>query len=267
LLTVSINTVFSASWWITNFPLDNGKTIKELKENIDVLNRDKKGLNLEFSILNKDLKLKSFFRENLAASELEDIKYIINNYLVSKNKLEKSLTRKAALLEDTREEKKWLLTKKKEFYQSLVPFIKRDKLKEYLEYISVDAKILKEQKEVDTQIIVKKEIISNKVERIEEKIIKHRRLLDEKFRRLIEVKVNKKIDNLKNNEKFGALSLELKEVVLDNVIKKIQVKIDVLESRFDKTDALTRKLEVYKIVLIKLEDFKFGLSIIEEGEE
>ena len=61
-LTVCNNTAFSASGDSNSLSHDSEKTIKELKENINLLNKDKKYLNLEFSILNKDLKLQSFFK-------------------------------------------------------------------------------------------------------------------------------------------------------------------------------------------------------------
>jgi hypothetical protein len=158
----------------------------------------------------------------LLSSEIQDIKYIINKYLYSKNNLEDSIVEKAKDLQDTTEDKNTLFNNKKEFYKSLVPFIRKDKLNEYLEYISLDVKILKEQKDVDTKLIIKNEIINNKVERIEEKIIEHKTSLDTKFKTLIEVKINEKVERLRNNEKFKLLYLDLKIKVVDRVIEKIQ---------------------------------------------
>lgn len=257
--TVFTNTVFSATWDSTTVSHDNEKTIKELKENINLLNKDKKYLNLEFSILNKDLKLQSFFRENLSSVEVQNIKYIINKYLASKNRLEESINQKAKDLLDTTEDKNSLFNKKKDFYKSLVPFIRKDKLKEYLDYISLDVKILKEKKDVDTKLIIKKEIINNKVERIEERIIEHRESLDTKFKALIEAKINEKIETLRNNDKFKGLTPELQARVVDKVIEKIKLQISILEPVVDKTDALLRKLEVYRILLLKLDNFKNSL--------
>jgi hypothetical protein len=258
-LTVCNYTAFSASWDLSNISQDSDKTIKELKQNINLLNKDKKYLNLEFSILNKDLKLQSFFRENLSSLEVQNIKYIINRYLFSKNQLEESIIDKATKLQDTTDDKNLLFNKKKEFYKSLVPFIRKDKLKEYLEYISLDVKILKEKKDVDTKLIIKNEIISSKVEKIEEKIIRHRESLDVKFKALIEEKINTKIDTLRTNEKFKGLSTDLQVDVVDKVVGKIKFQISTLQSIIDQTDALSRKLEVYKILLSKLEEFKKSL--------
>ena len=259
-LTVCNNTAFSASGDSNSLSHDSEKTIKELKENINLLNKDKKYLNLEFSIMNKDLKLQSFFKESLSSLEIQNIKYIINKYLYSKNKLEDSIIEKATNLEDTTEDKNMLFSKKKEFYKGLVPFIRKDKLKEYLEYISLDVKILKEKKDVDTKLIIKNEIISNKVEKIEEKIIMHRESLDLKFKTLMEEKINEKIETLRSNEKFKNLDTNLQITVVNKVIEKIKIQIATLQSIIDQTDALTRKLEVYRILLWKLEEFKGSLN-------
>jgi hypothetical protein len=132
-------------------------------------------------------------------------------------------------------------------------------LKEYLDYISLDVKILKEKKDVDTKLIIKKEIINNKVERIEERIIEHRESLDTKFKALIEAKINEKIETLRNNDKFKGLTPELQARVVDKVIEKIKLQISILEPVVDKTDALLRKLEVYRILLLKLDNFKNSL--------
>ena len=123
----------------------------------------------------------------------------------------------------------------------------------------MDVKILKEKKDVDTKLIIKNEIISSKVEKIEEKIIRHRESLDVKFKALIEEKINTKIDTLRTNEKFKGLSTDLQVDVVDKVVGKIKFQISTLQSIIDQTDALSRKLEVYKILLSKLEEFKKSL--------
>jgi hypothetical protein len=56
------------------------------------------------------------------------------------------------------------------------------------------------------------------------------------------------------------LYLDLKIKVVDRVIEKIQWEIAALQVIVDQTNALRRKLEVYRILLLKLEDFKKSLS-------
>ena len=256
---VLINNVFSNSWNLNNYSEDNNKSIKELNEGISDLNKTNKELNKDFVILNKDYKLKNFFREYLANSEIKDIEYIITKYLSSKNKLEKILNEKAYKIEDSTEEKKLLLNEKKDFYKALLPFIKNDKIKEYLQYIALDVKILKEQKDVSEKIIINNEIISTKIEKIEWIIKEHREFLNEKFNSLVENKINIKIEKLKSNEKFNNLTNDLKKVVLNKILLKIQIIITNSENVIDKTDALVKKIEIYKIILNKLEELSDSL--------
>lgn len=246
-----------------NIVVDREKTIKELKENINVLSKDKKDLNLKFFSLNKNSILKSFFKEKLTSTDVNSIKSIINWYILHKDELEKSIVEKSKILEDSTEEKKSLFDKKEEFYKNLVPFIKKDKLKEYLEYITSDVEILKEKKDVDTKIIMKKEIINDKLEKIENKIIKNKESLDMKFKKILSKKIDNKIEELKNSKKFKNLELNLQKIALSKVIEKVKIKIDVLESKINKTSTLLRKLETYKILLSKLNDY---LNVLEKEE-
>ena len=257
--TVFFNTVFSSSWDIEILNTESTKSIKELNEWIEILNEINKELNKNFKTLNKDFKLRSFFKEYLAPSEIKDIEYIINLYLSSKNKIEIILDEKASNLEDTAEEKKILLNEKKEFYKSLLPFIKTDKIEEYLEYITLDVKILKEQKDISEKIIINNEKISTKVWKIEEIIKEHRAFLNEKFKVILEENINSKIENLKNNEKFTKLSKDLQEVVLNKILIKIKITISNGDNVADKTDALNKKLEIYKMIQEKLEEFRDSL--------
>lgn len=248
--------VFADSWILDNY---SSKSIKELNAGIGTLNEINNELNIDFLNLNKDFKLKSFFKEYLVDSEIKYIESIINNYTSEKTKLEKILEEKAYKLEDTSDEKKVLLDEKKEFYKSLLPFIKIDKISEYLDYIALDVKILKEQKDISEKIIINNEIISNKVVKIEALIKEHREFLNEKFKIIVEENVNLKIEKLKNNDKFTKLTKELKEEVLKKILTKINITISNSESVNDKTDALVKKIEIYKIIRDKLEEFKMSL--------
>ena len=88
----------------------------------------------------------------------------------------------------------------------------------------------------------------------------HRESLDLKFKTLMEEKINEKIETLRSNEKFKNLDTNLQITVVNKVIEKIKIQIATLQSIIDQTDALTRKLEVYRILLWKLEEFKGSLN-------
>lgn len=255
LFLVSLNTSFSATW-----DINNNLTINELNNWITELNKDNKELSFELFLLNQDLKLKDFFIDNLTKEDIEVIKNIINNYIENKNKIENIILEKAKKLEDTIEDKKSLLNEKRDFYKKLLPFIKKIKIDEYIDYIAQDVKILKEKTDLDEEIIKKQEIINNKVATIEEKIKEHKLLLDKKFEELIGDKVNYRIESLKNNEKFISLTTEEKKQVINRIILKIKISVSSIESIPNKTDALTKKIEIYQIVIRELEDIRDNIK-------
>ncbi len=132
-------------------------------------------------------------------------------------------------------------------------------IQEYLEYIKQDVKILKEKWELSEKLIMQNEIIVNKVEVIEWKIKEHREYLNEKFNNLVNELINEKISTLINNEKFWKLDLSSKELVINKILIRIQITISNFEKKKDKTDALLKKLEIYKKVYQKLEEIKNNL--------
>jgi hypothetical protein len=77
--------------------------------------------------------------------------------------------------------------------------------------------------------------------------------LSEKFNIIAEENINLKIEKLKSNEKFNNLTNELKKVVLNKILVKIKIIITNGENTPDKTDALTKKIEIYKIIYNQLE--------------
>jgi hypothetical protein len=101
-------------------------------------------LNIEFFVLNQNEKLKEFFKDDLTKDEINSIKGIINNYLDIKKEIDIKIKIKASSLLNTETERFNLLNEKKEFYKGLTPFINKNKLQEYIEYIIQDVKILKE---------------------------------------------------------------------------------------------------------------------------
>jgi hypothetical protein len=104
------------------------------------------------------------------------------------------------------DEKKALIEEKRIFFNSLIPYINSQYNDKYLEYIKIDAKIFNEQKNISTDIIVKKEILNNKVVKIESKIQEHKDYINKSIQAIIENKLDEKIINLRNNESFKVLS-------------------------------------------------------------
>ena len=244
--------VYSFSWSI-NY---STWTIKEIKEKLYNLQNNQRDLKIESKSLYQDQRLRSFFRDNLSHSEIKNIEFIVNDYTKSKSITNNLLLEKASKLKDVSNEKKILLDQKKELYIKMTPYIKQSEIERYLDYIKSDAKILKESKDIKEKIIVNNEILTTKVSIIEEKIKKHRILLNDSLKQLVKEKISDKINNLENNIKFKVLKNELKLKVIEKTIIRVKILISNLDNNNDKSDIISKKLEIYKILLTELEKFK-----------
>jgi len=85
----------------------------------------------------------------------------------------------------------------------LTTFIKIEQYNNYLDYIKSDTTIYFERKEIDSDIYRKQEIINTKVNVLEERIKEHRIYLEESLQRLVESKMDEKLELLKQNKNFS----------------------------------------------------------------
>lgn len=246
--------------------LDEWKTIKELRENINELDRVENELSKDLDALNTDYELKSFLKKDLTLNELNIIRWLVNEYNTKKAKLESTLLAKAKQLLPVIEEKKLILEEKKSFYWKLTPYIDGVYNDEYLEYIEWDAKIFNEQRNVETDIIAKKELLNNKVEIIESKIQEHRNYINESIKKVIETALDEKIQKLKDNVTFQMLNYSSKIKVLDKTIVKIKIKLQNLQNSMSNTQIypytnnFDKKVQTYNIAVNKLEAFKNSIK-------
>jgi hypothetical protein len=104
------------------------------------------------------------------------------------------------------------------------------------------------------------EIINNKVQRIEWRIKEHKQLIDSKVRSIIEQKLGEKLSVLNKNKNFVSLDVTWKRKVIDSIIENIHSRITLEEwkssGNWGIAQSSLRKIEVYNIILLKLEDFK-----------
>lgn len=250
--------------------LDEWQTIKELKADINTLDKASDELDDDLKTLNTDYELKTFLKTNLGLIELNKIRKLVYEYNSNNARIELELFRKAKELLSVIEERKLLLEEKRKFYSWLIPYIDIIFREQYLEYIKLDAKIFNEQKEVSTDIVAKQEILINKVETIESKIREHRDFINENIRRVIETRLDEKIESLNTNESFIALSLDSKIKVLDKTIVKVKIKLKNLVTSNDisftwaiieiNQDVLNKKIQTFNIAVEKLELFKNSLK-------
>gem|GEM_PF-6103343 len=145
----------------------------------------------------------------------------------------------------------------------MTTYIKVEYYQSYLEYIKSDTVIYSERKEIDSDIYRKQEIINNKVNILEEKIREHKSYLEDSLKKLVEETMDEKIAFLSNNKSFSALENKEKVLILEKTIFKISNNIESLKNQNQINDLSTfvkvnndKKIEIYNIVLKKLEDFK-----------
>lgn len=239
--------------------LDEWKTIKELKENIDYLDKTKVKLNEELKELKTDYKLKLFLKKDLKRFEINKIKFIVSEYNKNTLFIENTLELKAKKFLPILEEKKLLLEEKRKLYSGLIPYINPIYKKDYLNYIKDDTRLFSKQKSVSTDIIIKKEILNNKVDIIETKIKEYNDYTNQNIKKVINSKLEEKINNLNNNENFKILSSSYKRAVLDKTIQKIKLKLLNLE-KLKIDSSKTMRIETYNIAIEKLEKFRDSIS-------
>lgn len=219
----------------------------------------------DLDVLNTDHKLKSFLKKDLTLNELNIIRSLVNEYNTNKNKIESILLVKEKELNSIIEEKKLILEEKKYFYSKLIPYIDWIYNNEYLEYIEWDIKIFNEQRNVETDLIAKKELLNNKVEVIETKIQEHKDYINENIKKVIETRLDEKIKKLSENEAFKMLNYDSKIKVLEKTIVKIKIKLQNLElssTVFTNwiINTLDKKVQTYNTAVDKLEVFKNSIK-------
>ncbi len=234
---------------------DSSKTIRELKESIES-DKIKSDFYIKLKDFSPDQKLNSFFREDLENQDINNVKSIIEQYNKNKSILEWELLNKSKQLLDTSNIKVKLLEEKKKLYIDLTKYIKIDQYQNYLDYIKSNTAI-------DSNIYRKQELVNTKVTILEEKIKEYNDNLDDSLQKLVENKMDEKVYFLSQNSSFSNLDNNEKIKILDKSIQKIywlieKMKSDNLDldtSNFVKANNI-KKMEIYNIVLKKLESFK-----------
>jgi hypothetical protein len=265
--TILWNNTYAESWEIIE-----SKSIKEIKKDIDKLHIDRNNINNELTILTQDNNFISylvknwFFRENINRNELQNIELLIRNYNKAYSDVNTTLLDKSKNLEDIYVEKKLLLDIKKELYQELINYIQQDKFKEYLDFIRNDANILKKDSDVKYSLIQSKEVLTNKVSKIEERIQEERKIMSDNLKLRVWNKIDEKINSIKNNPKFITLSIDFKYKVIEKTISRVNQAIDKTKGLQNKDNILEQKIEIYQLLRDKLIEYHNTLEIKKEWE-
>lgn len=243
---------------------DDWKTIKELKESIDILDKANSELVEDYKDLNIDFEVKKFLRTNLSELELSNLKNTISIFNTNKLRIENDISNKIKNKLSVVEEKKSLIEEKRKFFNWLISYINSEFNNDYLNYIKENVQIFIEQKK-QNNLEIKKEILNSKLWVLETKIQEHKNFINENIKKIIESKLDEKLKNLSNNETFKALSKESKVKVLNKTIDKINQKLDKLKnSNISNTwtiskyanDIYDKKVQTFMVAMTKLENFR-----------
>lgn len=233
--------------------LDDGKTIKELQENVKNLTIEKSAFKTKWETFRQEnWKINDFIIFPISEDQIKEIEWIMNNYYLIVEGLEIKIEDFARTLQNTDSLKEELISSKIELFKKLVPYIKKDKLNEYLIYIKWNIEIEKEEKNIKDEIFRKQSLIDLKITNIKEKIEENRKILEEKIEEAVTIKVEEKIKKILENEKFKALDIDSQRRVFEVTFEKIKEKKEILNNIESKTTIIDKKIEVYNIVEDKL---------------
>lgn len=226
--------VFAASWtWVT---------INELKQSISLLQEKQKEINIKNPDLSSISDIKGFLKDDLNESQISEINKIITEYNTFKTN-------------NINEENYYsqLLTIKKETYKKLTVFVKSEKLNDYLEYIKNNLEKIKQANDLKTEIIRKQEILENKVDAIKIKIQENKDVFENNITDIINTKIDEKLNIIKSNKDFQKLDLEKRKYVIEQIIKKIELKKEEKIKSWNQIKE--RELYIYDHVIEKLKKF------------
>ena len=279
ILSVFSNTAFSSSWelnyswslvlnsaeeitstWTETINnKDDIKTIKELKEEVKTIDEQKEISDKNLDTLKKEILISRFFKTDLNETEKIELNILVQEYKKTKEGLNKQLSNQSQNLENTQETIKQLLENEKEIYKKLLSYIKIEKYEEYKEFIKQDIILINTNSTLESSIIKKETIIQNKVDDLKEKIKEHHNILNEKLINLVNIKIDEKLNELTQKEKFKILDQKSKIRLFEKLIDWIEIKSNTLKEKENKTRLLVKKIELYQVIIDRINIFKNNL--------
>ena len=258
------NTAFWSSWIILqeespNIELgsaaDEDKTIKELSEEVKTIDQKQEETEKEHDDLKKEIILSDFFRKDLTEPEKDKLNILVLEYKQTKEKLNRELLVQSRKLEDTKYIIHRLLETEKEIYKKLLHFIDINKYEEYKEFIKKDINLINQKSNLESEELKKEVIIQNKISNLKDKIEEHNDLLSAKLEQLVNQKIDEKLTELINKEKFKKLDKKSQIKLFEKLINSIKAKKDILEEKENKTRLLFKKIKLYSIIIDRIELF------------
>lgn len=251
--------IYAQTWEILE-----DKSIKEIKQNIEKLNSDKNLISNQYTEFKYESNLATYFKSDLTRVDIGNIETLINQYNERFSELNQELIIAAKNLENTQEIRNQILQAKKDMYLEMLEYIDSNKYNQYLDYIRWDATISKKQVDIRSEIVSKEEIYEKKVTTIEKKIEQNKIEVAQRLEKVISDKIDEKISDMKNNESFNKLSIDLQVQVIEKTIEKVDSTIESLKLLDQKDININQKIDLYYILKDKLIEFRNDLLLKKE---
>ncbi len=240
----------SSSWSIVE--VEKTETIKELRENINELESEKKKLKLDWqNFLSENGKLQDFLKDDIPEEDEARLREIIDLYTIYKQRVDSEL-QVSDDQSETEALKKELLRLKQDLYKKLVYFIKVENLDDFLTYVKWDLSVNEKRKDVDEEIDEDTKKLEEKVQVIRDKIQENKKVLDERIRMVIEKKLDEKISKILADKRFAQLDNDSKKQLFIITLEKLRTKKEGLTSLTEKTSLIDKKIETFNIIEQKL---------------
>ncbi len=227
------------------------KTIKELQAEVKKIEKTQQTVDHELNLFLQKSGLHSMIRKDLSNMELIDFQQKIR-YFLSFKKTQTDRLKMLSNVEKKQEIQTTIIAQKNVLYKSIINYIKPNAMKQYLEFIKTDIKLEKQKNTLEASKNETNQIIDKKVEVLQEKIQKHKQYLNKTLRKIVETKLDKKLEQLSKLESFKNLPNQKKVLVLEKTLSKISTKKRELEKKLESNtiyyeDTIRKKIEVYQI--------------------
>jgi len=194
-------------WVLADNAEDESKSIKQLKNNIEVLKSKKVLAQSVFEKFKQEnWNLSNYFRKNLSKEEIKNIEEIISKY----NENRKVIINQFDILK-----------LKRQVFSDLEKYIDKSKIWLYKDFVEKNIESQKKALLIKKDIEKKKKIIEKKVSSIKKKIIENHKKEEKKLKELLIQKIKQRVYALKNNKKIASLSRERQIKLFKIVLKKI----------------------------------------------
>lgn len=250
---------FSPKIYANDGVFNDGKTIKDLRKDIDNIEQIEINLDLKIKNFFSEYKLDSYLRKWLSDEEYQNLKKVVESYVTKNVELETKF-QKLFKEKDLLETQDDLIEIRKTLYKNLVPFISSDKYREYIVYVENNIKNFIEKNTLQINKLKTQKTYNKKVDILERKIQENRENLDLELRKIIEEKVDEKLSLLIEANYFVNLSNETKLVTLEKVTENLILRKKDFEIEWNYPESDKKKLEIYNVMIAKLQEIIITLK-------